>query len=164
LFPLSLCHAGNENATQLIDLMRVQERTWQEKFHADSQMAAARAEQEKQQLVRVQEEERRKSMEYNMQVCACITAHEHVIAHSLHATRFALCSVRGTAYATDLDTPAESQWIACAPVILLTTSHLAHARVHKQTHTHTHTRAHAHIHTHTHTRTHTRARTHTLRR
>ena len=59
---------GNPDAPSLIELMRTQERTWQEKFQADAQMASARAEQEKQQLARVQEEERRKSMEYNMQL------------------------------------------------------------------------------------------------
>eukprot|EP00035_Acanthoeca_spectabilis_P021059 m.436109 g.436109 ORF g.436109 m.436109 type:complete len:579 (+) comp17935_c0_seq1:54-1790(+) len=59
---------GYAEAPNLIELMQVQERTWQEKFIADQKMAEARSEQEKQQLTRIQEEERRKSMEYGMQI------------------------------------------------------------------------------------------------
>lgn len=65
---MPIFHAGYAEAPNLIELMRVQERTWQEKFIADQKMAEARSEQEKQQLTRIQEEERRKSMEYGMQI------------------------------------------------------------------------------------------------
>jgi len=75
---------GNPDAPKLMDLMRVQETTWQAKFNADAQMAAVRAEQEKQQFVRVQEEERRKSIEYNMQMNEEKLKREDQIARQRH--------------------------------------------------------------------------------